>query len=71
MRLSLLGQAAAAALASASTLTPPILPLVVRNPYLSTWVPSRHAPWEQWPIFWTGRTVSLKESRIPVNVAST
>ncbi|KAH8772884.1 glutaminase a [Diaporthe sp. PMI_573] len=59
MRLSLLGQAAAAALASASTLTPPILPLVVRNPYLSTWVPSRHAPWEQWPIFWTGRTVGF------------
>ncbi|KAG8156946.1 hypothetical protein KVR01_013168 [Diaporthe batatas] len=59
MRWSLLGQAAAAALASASTLTPPILPLVVRNPYLSTWVPSRHAPWESWPIFWTGRTVGF------------
>lgn len=59
MRLSLLAQAATAAIASASTLTPPVLPLVVRNPYLSTWLQSRNAPWEQWPIFWTGNTVGF------------
>lgn len=41
----------------ASTLTPPVLPLVVRNPYLSTWLPNaRQEPWNQWPIFWTGKT---------------
>ncbi|KUI58828.1 hypothetical protein VP1G_06143 [Cytospora mali] len=59
MRLSILVQAATAAVVSASTLTPPVLPLVVRNPYLSTWVQSRNAPWEQWPIFWTGRSVGF------------
>lgn len=59
MKLSLLAQAAVAALASASTLTPPVLPLIVRNPYLSTWVRSRDAPWEKWPIFWTGNSVSF------------
>ncbi|ROW08866.1 hypothetical protein VMCG_02824 [Cytospora schulzeri] len=59
MRLSLLAQAVTAAIAGASTLTPPVLPLVVRNPYLSTWVQSRNAPWEQWPIFWTGNSVGF------------
>ncbi|KAK7749859.1 hypothetical protein SLS53_000440 [Cytospora paraplurivora] len=59
MRLPLLVQAAAATLATASTLTPPVLPLIVRNPYLSTWVQSRNAPWEQWPIFWTGHSVGF------------
>ena len=30
----------------ASRLTPPVLPLVVRNPYLSIWLPdAREAPW--------------------------
>ncbi|EAA32139.1 DUF1793-domain-containing protein [Neurospora crassa] len=44
-----------AAVASASTLTPNVLPLFVRNPYLSTWLGSaRKAPWEDWPMFWTG-----------------
>ncbi|KAK8035315.1 hypothetical protein PG993_010310 [Apiospora rasikravindrae] len=48
---------ALAALANASTLTPKTLPLVVRNPYLSTWLPSaRDEPWKQWPIFYTGST---------------
>ncbi|KAK3359700.1 hypothetical protein B0T25DRAFT_533659 [Lasiosphaeria hispida] len=43
------------ALASASTLTPSVLPLIVRNPYLSTWLGrAREAPWEDWPLFWTG-----------------
>lgn len=60
MRVSFLIGAAAAALASASTLTPPVLPLIVRNPYLSTWVRSRDPPWERWPIFWTGNSVSAR-----------
>lgn len=56
MRFSLLVQAA---LASASTLTPGVVPLIVRNPYLSTWMQSRASPWERWPIFWTGDTVGF------------
>lgn len=42
----------------ASTLTPPVLPLVVRNPYLSLWLGNaRGEPWEQWPMFYTGAQV--------------
>ncbi|KAL1881136.1 hypothetical protein VTK73DRAFT_4583 [Phialemonium thermophilum] len=48
------------ALASASTLTPPVLPLIVRNPYLSTWLGNaRNAPWEDWPMFWTGAHIGF------------
>jgi hypothetical protein len=44
-----------ASAARASTLTPPVLPLVVRNPYLSTWLQNaREEPWSKWPMFWTG-----------------
>ncbi|KAK0636179.1 hypothetical protein B0T17DRAFT_486064 [Bombardia bombarda] len=51
---------ALAALASASTLTPPVLPLIVRNPYLSTWLGNaRSAPWEDWPMFYTGAHVGF------------
>ncbi|KAI1319187.1 DUF1793-domain-containing protein [Xylariaceae sp. FL0255] len=51
---------AAAASAVASTLTPPVLPLIVRNPYLSIWLPhARKEPWSEWPIFWTGSTVGF------------
>ncbi|KAI1098532.1 DUF1793-domain-containing protein [Jackrogersella minutella] len=47
-------------LVNASTLTPPVLPLIVRNPYLSFWLAhSRDAPWENWPMFWTGSTVGF------------
>lgn len=43
---------------SASKLTPPVLPLIVRNPYLSLWLTNaREKPWERWPIFWTGQEV--------------
>ena len=61
-----LAAAAATAIAGASTLTPPVIPLIVRNPYLSTWLGNaREVPWERWPIFWTGQEVhplpSLKE----------
>ncbi|PBP19274.1 DUF1793-domain-containing protein [Diplocarpon rosae] len=51
---------AAAAAVKASTLTPPVLPLTVRNPYLSTWLGNaRGQPWDRWPIFWTGQEVGL------------
>lgn len=43
---------------SASTLHPGVLPLIVRNPYLSTWLQNaREEPWSKWPIFWTGQEV--------------
>lgn len=42
----------------ASKLTPPVLPLIVRNPYLSTWLgDARQPPWHEWPMFWTGERV--------------
>ncbi|KAL2268685.1 hypothetical protein VTJ83DRAFT_3531 [Remersonia thermophila] len=51
---------ALAAVAGASTLTPNVLPLIVRNPYLSTWLyNARSAPWESWPMFWTGAHVGF------------
>ncbi|EKD21070.1 uncharacterized protein L3040_000892 [Drepanopeziza brunnea f. sp. 'multigermtubi'] len=51
---------ATGAAVQASTLTPPVLPLTVRNPYLSTWLGNaRGNPWDQWPIFWTGQEVGL------------
>ncbi|KAF2744793.1 glutaminase A [Sporormia fimetaria CBS 119925] len=44
----------------ASTLHPPVLPLIVRNPYLSTWLGNaRGNPWDKWPIFWTGGEVGF------------
>ncbi|KAJ4304819.1 hypothetical protein N0V90_000347 [Kalmusia sp. IMI 367209] len=55
--------AAAALLASvayASTLTPPVLPLIVRNPYLSTWLGNaREEPWQKWPTFWYGTEIGF------------
>ncbi|KAI1079264.1 DUF1793-domain-containing protein [Whalleya microplaca] len=62
MRLSLWPAltALAVTLVNASTLTPPVLPLIVRNPYLSIWLPhARNAPWENWPMFWTGSSVGF------------
>lgn len=42
----------------ASVLTPPVLPLFVRNPYLNVWLgDAREPPWNHWPIFWTGQEV--------------
>ncbi len=44
--------------AEASRLTPPVLPLIVRNPYLSAWLgDARASPWNKWPMFWTGEEV--------------
>ncbi|KAB8257047.1 hypothetical protein BDV32DRAFT_128063 [Aspergillus pseudonomiae] len=62
MRLSfaVLTAALQAAVSTASTLTPPVLPLIVRNPYLSTWFGNaREAPWSKWPMFYTGEEVGL------------
>ncbi|KAI7124195.1 putative glutaminase, partial [Hortaea werneckii] len=45
---------------SASTLTPPVLPLIVRNPYLSTWLANaREEPWSEWPMFYTGSSMGM------------
>ncbi|KAF2024939.1 DUF1793-domain-containing protein [Setomelanomma holmii] len=53
--LALTVAALLAGAAQASTLTPPVLPLMVRNPYLSTWLQNaRKEPWSKWPMFWTG-----------------
>ncbi|PGH34665.1 hypothetical protein GX50_02453 [[Emmonsia] crescens] len=47
-------------LVAASRLTPPVLPLVVRNPYLSTWLGNaRDDPWTTWPMFYTREHVGL------------
>lgn len=51
-----------ASVADASTLTPPVLPLIVRNPYLSTWLlNARDEPWHKWPMFWTGAEVFAQQ----------
>lgn len=58
-----LGSAIAASIATvrfaaASSLTPPVLPLVVRNPYLSVWLANaRDEPWLRWPMFYEGEEV--------------
>ncbi|KAI5199785.1 putative glutaminase [Aureobasidium subglaciale] len=45
---------------AASTLTPPVLPLIVRNPYLSTWLGNaRDKPWSKWPMFYTGEEMGF------------
>ena len=53
----------------ASKLKPPVLPLTVRNPYLSTWLQSaRDTPWAKWPMFWTGEEVGLASQEGMLNV---
>lgn len=48
------------AVTNASLLTPPVLPLIVRNPYLSAWLGNaRDEPWSKWPMFWTGEEVDI------------
>jgi hypothetical protein len=65
MRWTTILLAAAAAVGTeASSLHPPVLPLFVRNPYLSTWLGwARGNPWDRWPIFWTGQEVRRLKSR--------
>ena len=51
--------------ATTSRLTPPVLPLTVRNPYFSTWLPdAREAPWNHWPMFWTGEEVRSQNTSL-------
>ncbi|KAL2860429.1 hypothetical protein BJX68DRAFT_275649 [Aspergillus pseudodeflectus] len=58
--LALLAAALQATVGAASSLTPPVLPLIVRNPYLSTWLGNaRDVPWSKWPIFYTGEELGL------------
>ena len=58
-----------AVVGTASTLTPPVLPLTVRNPYLSTWLGNaRDVPWQSWPMFYTGEEIGLS---VMVQVPST
>ena len=61
MRTSIILLAFVAALIECSRLTPPVLPLLVRNPYLSIWLPNvrQNQPWAHWPMFWTGESVGL------------
>jgi Domain of unknown function (DUF5127) len=51
----------------ASSLKPPVLPLIVRNPYLSTWLGNaRGEPWSKWPIFYTGEEMGFcMMARVP------
>ncbi|CAD0110240.1 unnamed protein product, partial [Aureobasidium uvarum] len=45
---------------AASSLNPPVLPLIVRNPYLSTWLGNaRDKPWTKWPMFYTGEEIGF------------
>lgn len=50
--------------ASAFRLTPPVLPLIVRNPYLRLWLNhARKKPWKRWPMFlgWPGGMPSVED----------
>ncbi|KAF1979430.1 glutaminase A [Bimuria novae-zelandiae CBS 107.79] len=60
MQLSIIPAALLASVATASTLKPPVLPLIVRNPYLSTWLQNaREEPWTKWPMFWEGNELGF------------
>ena len=49
---------AAGGLPSFTPLRPPAVPLAVRSPYLSTWLPADSLP-GTWPTFWTGRITAM------------
>ncbi|KAJ4360907.1 uncharacterized protein N0V89_001476 [Didymosphaeria variabile] len=60
MHTGIVPAALLASVATASLLTPPVLPLFVRNPYLSTWLGNaREEPWKKWPMFWHGTEVGF------------
>jgi hypothetical protein len=48
------GTSAPAAGSATYPIRPPAVPLAVRGPYLSTWLPGTELP-GTWPAFWTGR----------------
>ncbi|MFC1436814.1 DUF5127 domain-containing protein [Streptacidiphilus sp. N1-10] len=53
------GQSAGTVLATEfDPIRPPAVPLAVRSPYLSTWLPADN-PAGTWPTFWTGRTTAM------------
>jgi hypothetical protein len=52
------GPALAEAGAAASPIRPPAVPLAVRGPYLSTWLPATELP-GTWPAFWTGSPTGM------------
>lgn len=59
LRASIAAAIVLATAGHASTLTPPVLPLVIRNPYLSVWLDNaREEPWTRWPMFYEGQGVS-------------
>src|SRR5580700_7970568 len=51
------GQATPGDLAT-DPIRPPAVPLAVRGPYLSTWLPATELP-GTWPQFWTGHTTAM------------
>jgi hypothetical protein len=50
--------AAAAPTRDDTAIRPPAVPLAVRSPYLSTWLPADNLP-GTWPTFWTGRVTAM------------
>jgi hypothetical protein len=50
--------ATARAATTDSPVRPPAVPLVVRSPYLSTWLAADNLP-GTWPTFWTGRITAM------------
>ncbi|KAI9889278.1 MAG: hypothetical protein M1814_005653 [Vezdaea aestivalis] len=43
-----------------SRLNPSSLPLITRNPYLSTWLAgARGNPWDRWPVFYTNEEIGF------------
>lgn len=53
---------------AASHIKPPVLPLFVRNPYLSLWYNARLDPWQSWPIFWHGQEVRFLLPRVGTGI---
>ena len=52
------GHAPTALPGSFDPIRPPAVPLAVRSPYLSTWMPADNLA-GTWPSFWTGRTTAM------------
>jgi hypothetical protein len=60
LRFVVAAAAAGSAVVQAAVLSPPVLPLFVRNPYLSTWLGNaRGKPWHQSTMFYTGEEVYI------------
>ncbi|MFC1418994.1 glutaminase family protein [Streptacidiphilus cavernicola] len=52
------GHTPSAVFGSFDPIRPPAVPLAVRSPYLSTWMPADNLA-GTWPSFWTGRTTAM------------